>query len=59
MRNATHPDLLRLPGLFRAWELPRILIPGADYRIEEAGETEDGVRLVAVFRRDEPSEVDQ
>ncbi|MEM7530260.1 MAG: hypothetical protein AAF416_21845 [Pseudomonadota bacterium] len=40
----------RLPGLFRAWELGRILTPGQGYRIEKAGETRDGTRLLAVFR---------
>ena len=40
----------RLPGLFRAWELGRVIEPGADYRIEPAGETTDGAPLIAVFR---------
>lgn len=44
----------RLPGLFRTWELGRILTPGQGYRIERAGETRDGTRLLAVFRCTRP-----
>lgn len=42
----------RIPGLFRPWELPSVLTPGVDYRIEPAGLTDDGCRLLAVFRLD-------
>lgn len=42
---------MRLPGLYRAWELWQVLEPGAEYRIEPAGETEDGAALIAVFCR--------
>ncbi|MEM6942128.1 MAG: hypothetical protein AAF416_17060 [Pseudomonadota bacterium] len=49
----------RLPGLFRAWELGRVLAPGSGYRIETAGETRDGAALLAVFRiLGEPNVVD-
>ena len=42
-------DLRRIPGLFRRWELALILRSGADYRIEDAGETRDGSPLLAVY----------
>jgi hypothetical protein len=43
-------DLHRLPGLYRRWEVAQILEPGADYHLEDAGRTADGVPLVAVYR---------
>lgn len=51
-------DLLRLPGLFRRWELEQIVEAGNDYRIEDAGAASDGTPLFAVYRRqsDEPLE---
>ena len=50
---------MRLPGLYRAWELWQVLEPGAEYRIEAAGETEDGAALIAVFCRRAPTQSDQ
>src|SRR5512144_1114534 len=44
-------DLLRLPGLFRRWELEQIVEAGKDYRIEDAGTANDGTPLFAVYRR--------
>ncbi len=50
----THDDdLERLPGLFRAWDLMQVLVPGAAYRVEDAGATEDGAPLFAVYRAPE------
>jgi hypothetical protein len=51
-------DLLRLPGLFRRWELEQIVEAGNDYRIEDAGTAGDGTPLFAVYRHqpDEPIE---
>jgi len=48
-------ELYRIPGLFRRWELAQVLEPGADYHIEDAGETRDGTRLLAIYRRNTPS----
>ena len=42
--------LLRLPGLFRRWEIAALLQPGEDYRLEDAGSTSDGTPLFAVYR---------
>jgi hypothetical protein len=44
-------DLLRLPGLFRRWELEQIVEAGNDYRIEDAGSASDGTPLFAIYRR--------
>ena len=41
--------LLRLPGLFRRWELAQIIQAGRDYRIEDAGDAGDGTALYAVY----------
>ena len=45
----------RIPGLFRRWELAQLIAAGEAYRIEDAGTTEDGAPLLAVYRavRDE------
>lgn len=42
-------DPIRIPGLYRSWELGQILRPGHDYRLEAAGQTEDGAGLIMVF----------
>lgn len=49
---------VRLPGLLRRWEIERVLGPGANYHIEEAGVARDGTPLYAVYRCElEPVEV--
>jgi hypothetical protein len=40
---------LRMPGLYRGWELPLILGNGVQCRIEEVGRTTHGARLFAVW----------
>lgn len=58
--NYTPPDLgpsmddqfVRLPGLFRRWEIEQVIDPGADFHLEEAGEASDGTPLFAVYRRE-------
>jgi hypothetical protein len=46
---------VRIPGLLRRWEIERVLEPGADICIEEAGSGSDGETLYAVFRREIPT----
>ena len=41
----------RLPGLDRRWEVQRVLAPGSDFHIEEAGTATDGTQLFAIYRR--------
>ena len=48
----TDPEqFIRLPGLFRRWEIEQVLVPGSDFHIEEAGDASDGTPLFAVYRR--------
>lgn len=42
-------NLARVPGLYRRWELPEILKSQRAYRIENAGQHQDGTPLVAVY----------
>lgn len=61
--KATHRDrapapsgeeYLRLPGLFRRWELEQVLEADTDFRLEEAGTASDGTPLLAVYQRLQP-----
>ncbi len=45
-------EFIRLPGLFRRWELEQVIDLGADFHLEDAGEASDGTPLIAVYRRD-------
>ena len=45
-------QFVRIPGLFRQWELEFILRPGSAYHIEEQGPPPRGTRLLAVYRRE-------
>ena len=40
-------DFIRLPGLFRRWELNDVIELGADFHLEDAGEAADGTQLIA------------
>lgn len=42
-------ELVRVPGLYRRWELPEILKNHRAYRIENAGAHGDGSPLVAIY----------
>ena len=44
-------EFVRLPGLFRRWELEEVLEVGTDFHLEEAGQTADGTQLLAVYWR--------
>lgn len=48
-------DFIRLPGLFRRWELHDVIELGADFHLEDAGEAADGTQLIAVYRRERRS----
>ena len=48
-------DFIRLPGLFRRWELNDVIELGADFHLEDAGEAADGTQLIAVYRRERRS----
>ena len=42
-------QMVRIPGLYRRWELPEVLKNHHAYRIEDAGAHHDGTPLVAVY----------
>lgn len=42
-------DMVRIPGLYRRWELPEILKNHHAFRIEDAGSHQDGTPLVAIY----------
>jgi len=48
-------ELVRLPGLFRRWELPEVVKNHHAFRIEDAGVHEDGTPLLAIYVDGEPS----
>ena len=48
-------DFVRLPGLFRRWEIEQVVEPGADFHLEDAGDAADGTPLFAVYRRERPT----
>ncbi|WP_176441077.1 hypothetical protein [Oceanicola sp. 22II-s10i] len=45
-------DWERLPGLYRAFDLPLLLEESLVWRLEDAGRTEDGQGLFAVWVRE-------
>jgi len=52
-------EMVRIPGLYRRWELPEVLKNHQAYRIEDAGAHQDGTPLLAVYAAgdsDEPKD---
>ena len=47
------PELVRVPGLYRAWELPQVLRLHDAFLIEGAGSHEGGTPLLAVYSSDQ------
>ena len=49
----THPvpdtEMVRIPGLYRRWELPEVLKNHHAFRIEDAGAHQDGTPLLAIY----------
>jgi hypothetical protein len=42
-------EMVRIPGLYRRWELPDVLKDHHAFRIEDAGTHQDGTPLVAIY----------
>lgn len=42
-------EMVRIPGLYRRWELPEVLKNHHAFRIEDAGAHQDGTPLLAVY----------
>lgn len=52
MRRAADPaEYRRIPGLFRRWELERIIEPGFEYYVEEHGKDDAGIELYTIYKR--------
>jgi hypothetical protein len=47
-------DFLRLPGLFRRWEIEQVIDGSDEFHISAAGATEDGAELFTVYYRERP-----
>lgn len=47
-------DFVRLPGLFRRWELEDVLELDTEFLLEDAGNASDGTQLLAVYWRPVP-----
>ena len=45
-------EFIRLPGLYRRWEIEQVVEQGSAYHIEGAGAASDGTPLFAVFRQE-------
>jgi hypothetical protein len=45
---------LRLPGLFRRWELEQVIEGSDEFHISAAGATEDGTELFTVYYKERP-----
>jgi len=52
-----YDEYLRLPGVFRRWELEQIVDLDCEYRFEDAGLALDGSRLITVYRRELKAEI--
>lgn len=56
-REGTQPctrseEFLRLPGLFRRWEIEQVIEGSDEFHVSAAGATEDGAELFAVYYRE-------
>jgi hypothetical protein len=49
--DAGQDGFVRLPGLFRRWELELVLTTGTEFHLEDAGQLSDGTELIAVYQR--------
>jgi len=59
-RPVLEAEMVKIPGLFRRWELPQVLTNHLAFRIEDAGAHEDGTPLLAIYTagdRDRESDI--
>ncbi len=49
-RDELAAEFVRLPGLFRRWEIADVVEAGTDFHLEEAGHAADGTPLFAVYQ---------
>ncbi len=50
-RARSDREWLRLPGLFRRWELEQVIDAGDEHLVEDAGHDESGGSLFAIYAR--------
>lgn len=46
-------EMVRIPGLYRRWELPEVLKNHHAFHIEDAGVHQDGTPLLAIYAASE------
>ncbi len=51
-QTKSSPQFIRMPGLFRAWEIQHLLDAGGAYQVEDAGPERGDDTLFVVFRRE-------
>lgn len=51
-RPRVHVEFVRVPGLYRRWEVEDLLGAGDEIRVEPCGAMDDGTPLHMVFRRE-------
>jgi len=56
-RAADAKRYVRLPGLYRRWEMEQVIEAGFEYRVEEWGKDASGCELFALYRRVPEEEV--
>lgn len=59
VEGAQDDEFVRVPGLFRRWELAHVIELGVDFHFEAAGRATDGTELIAVYRREPPTPTDE
>jgi hypothetical protein len=50
-------EFIRVPGLFRKWEVAAAIDDKGEFLVEGAGTTEDGIPLFFIYRRREGDQV--
>lgn len=50
MHALNDDEPVRLPGLYRVWDLAQVVGTEASYRIEPVGQTREGALLFAIYR---------
>ena len=51
-RGGNYSGFVRVPGLFRMWEIQDLVTDQSDLQVEPSGATDDGTPVYVVFRRE-------
>ena len=49
--GSAETEYVRVPGLYRRWEIEQVIDEGFEFRVERHGSDADGTALFAVYRR--------